>query len=289
MTTTPQSAGTHVPTQQSAEPTAASADAELKAKHRAMWGFGNYASVATDVIAATGPALVEATGIGPDERVLDIAAGSGNASFPAAATGAQVVASDLSPVLLDIGRAQDSAQEITWEEGDAEALPYEDASFDAVISCVGVMFAPHHQAAADELLRVARPGAKIGLLSWTPEGFIGQMFATMKPYAPPPPPGAQPPPLWGSEDHVRELFGDRVEDVVVTKQRLRVDRFDSAGEFREFFKARYGPTIAVYRANAADPERCAALDRDLDALADRYGAAGGSMEWEYLLFTARRR
>ena len=88
---------------------------------------------------------------------------------------------------------------------------------------------------------------------------------------------------------MRELLGDRVEDVVVTHQRLRVDRFDSAGEFREFFKARYGPTIAVYKANAADPERCAALDRDLDALADRYGVAGGSMEWEYLLLTARRR
>ncbi len=265
------------------------ADAELKAKHRTMWGLGNYASVASDVIAATGPALVEATGIGADDRVLDIAAGSGNASFPAAATGAEVVASDLSPVLLDIGRAQDSEKKISWEEGDAEALPYEDASFDAAISCVGIMFAPHHQAAADELLRVTKPGARIGLLSWTPEGFIGQMFATMKPYAPPPPPGAQPPPLWGSEDHVRELLGDNVEDVVVTKQRLHVDRFDSAGEFREFFKARYGPTIAVYKANAADPERCAALDRDLDALADRYGAAGGSMEWEYLLFTARRR
>ncbi|MET0838468.1 MAG: methyltransferase domain-containing protein [Marmoricola sp.] len=285
MTSTQQS-GTQVPAQQAGP---ASADAELKAKHRTMWGLGNYASVASDVIAATGPALVEATGIGPDDRVLDIAAGSGNASFPAAATGAEVVASDLSPVLLDLGRAQDSDSLISWEEGDAEALPYVDASFDAVISCVGIMFAPHHQAAADELLRVSRPGAKIGLLSWTPEGFIGQMFATMKPYAPPPPPGAQPPPLWGSEDHVRELFGDQVEDVVATKRRLHVDRFDSAGEFREFFKARYGPTIAIYKANAADPERCAALDRDLDALADRYGAAGGSMEWEYLVLTARRR
>jgi len=285
MTSTQQS-GTQVPAQQAGP---ASADAELKAKHRTMWGLGNYASVASDVIAATGPALVEATGIGPDDRVLDIAAGSGNASFPAAATGAEVVASDLSPVLLDLGRARDSDSLISWEEGDAEALPYVDASFDAVISCVGIMFAPHHQAAADELLRVSRPGAKIGLLSWTPEGFIGQMFATMKPYAPPPPPGAQPPPLWGSEDHVRELFGDQVEDVVATKRRLHVDRFDSAGEFREFFKARYGPTIAIYKANAADPERCAALDRDLDALADRYGAAGGSMEWEYLVLTARRR
>jgi SAM-dependent methyltransferase len=265
------------------------ADRELKARHRAMWGLGDYPSVATEVIAETGRVLVEATGIGPGDRVLDVAAGNGNASFPAAEAGADVVASDLSPALLAAGRAHDPAGRITWTEADAEALPFDDASFDAVISCVGIMFAPHHGAAADELLRVARPGARIGLLSWTPEGFIGQMFATMKPYAPAPPPGVQPPPLWGSEDHVRELLGDLVEDVVVERRRLHVDRFASSGEFREFFKARYGPTIAVYRANAADPQRCAALDRDLDALAERYGAAGGSMEWEYLLLTARRR
>jgi ubiquinone/menaquinone biosynthesis C-methylase UbiE len=278
-----------IPAQAASAPAAGAADAELKARHRTMWGLGNYASVATEVVAPTGRALVAATGIAPGDRVLDIAAGSGNASFPAADAGAEVVASDLSPVLLAAGEAQDAEGRITWTEADAEALPFEDASFDAVISCLGVMFAPHHQATADELLRVCRPGARIGVLSWTPEGFIGQMFATMKPYAPAPPPGVQPPPLWGSEDHVRELFGDRVEDVSATRHRLHVDRFASAGEFREFFKARYGPTIAVYKANAADPERCAQLDQDLDTLADRYGAAGGSMEWEYLILTARRR
>lgn len=270
-------------------PTQHSADAELKAKHRAMWGLGNYPSVVTAVIAGTGQVLVDATGIEPGDRVLDIAAGSGNASFPAARAGAEVVANDLSPVLLEVGRSQDPEGKITWNEADAEALPYDDASFDTVISCFGVMFAPHHQQAADELLRVARPGARIGLLSWTPEGFIGQMFASMKPYAPPPPAGVQPPPLWGSEDHVRGLFGDRVEDVVAAKYRVHVDRFASAGEFREFFKARYGPTIAVYKANAAAPDKCVTLDRDLDAVADRYGVAAGAMEWEYLVLTARRR
>ncbi|MCW2759892.1 MAG: hypothetical protein JWR85_93 [Marmoricola sp.] len=270
--------------------TATTADRELKARHRTMWALGNYASVASDVIADLGPVLVEAVGIGPGDRVLDVAAGSGNASIPAAEAGADVVASDLTPALLDVGRAEVGDRlPITWQEADAEALPFEDGSFDAVISCVGAMFAPHHQAAADELLRVCRPDGRIGLVSWTPEGFIGQMFATMKPYAPAPPPGAQPPPLWGSEDHVRGLLGDNVTDLEMTRRQLPVDVFATPTDFREFFKARYGPTIAVYRANAEDPDRVAALDRDLDALAGRFGAADGSMDWEYLLVTARRR
>ncbi len=116
------------------------------------------------------------------------------------------------------------------------------------------MFAPHHQVAADELVRVTRAGGTIGLLSWTPEGFIGQMFATMKPYAPPPPPGAQPPPLWGHVDHVRELFGDRVTDLDARQQTLRVDHYTSGAEFRDYFKVNYGPTIAVYKAIADSPD-----------------------------------
>jgi SAM-dependent methyltransferase len=265
-------------------------DAALKAKHRAMWALGDYPSVVSELISSLGGVLVEATGIGPGDRVLDVAAGNGNAAIPAAEAGAEVVASDLTPALLDNGRQEIAdRRSITWEEADAEALPYADGSFDAVVSCVGVMFAPHHQVAADELTRVCRPGGRIGLLSWTPEGFIGQMFATMKPYAPPPPPGAQPPPLWGSEDHVRGLLGDRVTDVETVRGALRVDRFATAEDFREFFKTRYGPTIAVYRANAEDPERCRALDRDLDQLAERFGVGEGTMEWEYLLVTADRR
>jgi ubiquinone/menaquinone biosynthesis C-methylase UbiE len=222
-----------------------------------------------------------------------VAAGSGNATIPAALTGASVVACDLTPELFASGRdkAAQHGLEVEWHEADAEALPFADGEFDVVLSCVGVMFAPHHQATADELTRVCRPGGTIGLLSWTPEGFLGQMLATMKPYAPPPPPGAQPPPLWGDENHVRTLLGDRVTDVTARRDNVRVDRFDDPETFREYFKTHYGPTIVAYRGIAEDPDRIDALDRDLADLARRfdYGTDTTVMDWEYLLLTARNR
>lgn len=270
----------------------AEADRALKTKHKALWSLGDYPAVAAEVIPATGPALVQACGIHAGQRVLDVGAGSGNAAIPAALTGADVIASDLAPALLDAGRQHAEAQGATleWQEADAEALPYADAGFDVVMSCVGVMFAPHHQAAAAELTRVCRPGGTIGLLSWTPQGFIGQMFATMKPYAPPPPPGAQPPPLWGDESHVRSLLGDRVADVKARKDNLTVDRFGTPEEFRDFFKRTYGPTIAVYRNIAEEPDKVAALDLELAGLAERhFDVAARTMDWEYLLLTATRR
>ncbi len=266
------------------------ADRALKGKHRAMWALGDYPAVAADVIPALGPVLVEACRVRPGDRVLDVAAGSGNAAVPAALAGASVVASDLTPELLEIGRVQAEAlgAALTWRQADAEALPFADGEFDTVLSCVGVMFAPHHQASADEVVRVCRPGGTIGLLNWTPAGFVGQMFAAMKPFAPPAPAGAQPPPLWGDEAHVRALLGDRVSDVEVATRALLVDRFADAAAFLDFFKSCYGPTIAVYRAIAEQPERVAELDRALLELADRHGAATSRMEWEYLLLTARR-
>jgi SAM-dependent methyltransferase len=267
------------------------ADRAVKTKHRAMWSLGDYPAVATEVIPELGPVLVEACGVRPGQRVLDVGAGAGNAAIPAALAGATVVASDLAPQLLEIGRrhADQQSVELDWREADAEALPFADDEFDVVMSCVGVMFAPHHQAGADEIVRVCRAGGTIGLLSWTPEGFIGQMFATMKPYAPPPPPGAQPPPLWGDEGHVRDLLGDRVTDVRASRQTLRVDRFSTPEEFRDFFKATYGPTIAVYANIADDVQRVASLDRELADLAGRFfDSASGTMGWEYLLFTARK-
>ena len=227
-----------------------------------MWASGDYPTLAADLIASLGPVLIEATGIAPGERVLDVAAGAGNVAIAAALAGADVTASDLTPELFAAGRAEAARRgaDLEWETADAEALPFADASFDAVLSTVGVMFAPHHQAAADELVRVCRPGGRIGLISWTPSGFIGQMFATMKPFAPPPPAGASPPPLWGEESHVRDLLGDRVQEVTTERRTVRIDHFGSAEEFRDYFKQHYGPTIAAYRALEGEPQRAAELD-----------------------------
>src|SRR5215472_6283569 len=251
-----------------------SADAAVKAKHRAMWASGDYPALAHDLIADLGPALVDACGVRPGMRVLDVAAGAGNAALVAADAGADVAAAE-------------RGVEVTWQEADAEALPFPDAAFDIVMSCVGVMFAPHHQQAADELVRVCRPGGTIGLLNWTPEGFIGQMFAVMKPYAAPPAPGAQPPPLWGDERHVAALLGDRVERVQACRQSVAIP-FATGAEFRDYFKQRYGPTIAVYRNLGADTARATELDRALAELGEQNLAATGTatMSWEYQLMTA---
>ena len=197
-------------------------------------------------------------------------------------------ATDLTPELVQVGRerAVTHGVNIDWQEADAEHLPFADGDFDVVLSCVGVMFAPFHQPVADELVRVTRPGGRVALINWTPAGFIGQLFATMKPFNPPPPAGATPGPLWGDEAHVRSLFGDNVTELRAERKALRVDRFASAAEFREFFKSFYGPTIAAYRNIADDPELIATLDNALIELANRFGAASGTMEWEYLLVVA---
>lgn len=270
------------------------ADRALKAKHRAMWASGDYPAVAAELIPDLGPALVEACGIGPGTRVLDVAAGTGNAALPAAAAGADVTASDLTPELFDTGRrlAADRGVEVRWEEADAEDLPYGDGAFDVVLSCVGAMFAPHHQRAADEMLRVCRPGGTVGMINWTPGGFIGNLFRTMAPYAPPPPPGAQPPPLWGSEDHVGALFGDRVADLRMQRRTTVFEPGSDPAAFREYWKRTYGPTIAVYRFNADDAERTAELDAAFLAFLDGWNVAPqgrpARYEAEYLLVKATR-
>jgi SAM-dependent methyltransferase len=270
----------------------AMSDSELKARHRAMWASGDYPDMVQTFLLALGPRLVEACDIGPGNVVLDVAAGTGNASIPAAKVGAQVTASDLTPELLEAGRvrAESEGLALEWVQADAERLPFEDESFDVVISSIGAMFAPHHQRVADELIRVCRPGGKVGLLSWTPEGLVGGLFRTMGPFAPTPPPGAQPPPLWGSEQHIAELFGERVDFGLLVRDVLDVTAFEQPRDFGEHFKARYGPTIAA-RANAAKTGREAELDAALDELCEEWnrGTPGDTrFEMEYLLAVGTR-
>jgi SAM-dependent methyltransferase len=230
-----------------------------------MWASGDYPSMVETFLLPLGPKLVEACGIGSGMRVLDVAAGTGNASIPAAKTGADVTASDLTPELFDAGRRRAEAEGVTleWVEADAENLPFEDESYDVVMSSIGAMFAPHHQDVADELVRVCKPGGTIGMLNWTPEGMIGALFRTMGPFAPPPPPGAQPPPLWGSEEHMKELFGDRVDFRTLDREMLEITAFENPRDYGEHFKERYGPTIVAQnnaRTNGQEEEFNKALD-----------------------------
>ena len=269
------------------------ADVELKARHRAMWGKGDYPLMVDTFLLPIGQRLAESAGINPGARVLDIGAGTGNASIPAAQRGARVTASDLTPELLAAGSRRPEAEglDIEWAEADAENLPFEDESFDVVMSAIGVMFAPHHQAAADEVVRVCRPGGTVALLSWTPEGMLGDLFRTMKPFSPPPPPGAQPPPLWGSEEHLAALFGNRVDFHVLERDTLEITAFVQPRDYGEHFKAYYGPTIAA-RANAVKEGRENEFDEALDQFCDKWdrGVPGqGRFEKEYLVSVGTRR
>jgi SAM-dependent methyltransferase len=239
-----------------------------------------------------GPRLVEAAGIGPGMRVLDVAAGTGNASVPAAKAGANVTASDLTPELFEAGRerAKTEGVELEWVEADAENLSFEDGSYDVVMSSIGAMFAPFHGKVADEIARVCRPGGTIALFSWTPEGMIGALFKTMGPFAPKPPPGAQPPPLWGSEDHVKELFGDRVDWRTLEREDLEITAFEHPRDFGEHFKERYGPTIAA-RANAEKDGRAEEFDEALNQFCDEWNRGSeddARFEMEYLVAVGSR-
>jgi SAM-dependent methyltransferase len=267
-------------------------DSELKARHRAMWASGDYPSMVETFLLPLGPRLVEACGIGPGMSVLDVAAGTGNASIPAARAGADVTASDLTPELLEAGRRRAEAEELAlqWVEADAERLPFDDESFDVVMSSIGAMFAPHHQEVANELVRVCRPGGTIGLLSWTPEGMLGALFRTMGPFAPPPPPGAQPPPLWGSEAHLKDLFGASVDFRTLKREVLEITAFERARDYGEHFKARYGPTIAA-QANARRTGRESEFDDALDRFCDEWNRGTpdqARFEKEYLIAVGTR-
>jgi ubiquinone/menaquinone biosynthesis C-methylase UbiE len=243
----------------------------LKTRQQAAWASGDYAVIGT-TLQLVGELLAEACDLRCDERVLDVAAGNGNATLAAARRGAMVTSTDYVAALLDRGaeRARAEGVQVSFQIADAEALPFEDASFDAVLSTFGVMFSPDQARAAAELARVCRPGGRIGLANWTPEGFIGQVFKTLGRHVPPPA-GVQPPSRWGVEAHLRTLFGERAAAIAVTPRTFNF-RYRSAAHFIDVFRTWYGP---IHKAFATLPaEAGMALERDLTELLNRLNRAG---------------
>lgn len=232
----------------------------VKAKQQKTWASGDYHAIAT-AIPVISENLVDAADLRAGSRVLDVAGGSGNTALAAARAGVDVVSLDYVPALLERSQERARSEGLTYEtiEGDAEAMPFPDASFDAVISVVGVMFAPDHQRAAAELLRVCRPGGTIALASWCPDSFIGGLFRTTAAHVPQPA-GLQPPGLWGTEDHVRSLLGDGVTDVRV-ERRTYTWRYRRAQDFVDLFRTYYGPTHKAFAA--LDEAGQEALEADL--------------------------
>jgi ubiquinone/menaquinone biosynthesis C-methylase UbiE len=261
----------------------------LKRKQQAAWSSGDYAVVGT-TLQIVGELLCEALDLHAVERVLDVAAGNGNASLAAARRWCSVVATDYVPALLERARERAAAERLNIEfrEADAEALPFEDESFDAVVSTFGVMFAPDHERSAAELLRVCRRGGKIGLANWTPDGFIGQLFKTIGKYLPPPP-GARSPALWGVRARISELFAPHAASVEAV-QRHFVFRYRSAQHWMEVFGGFYGPVLKAFAA--LDDHSQAALQQDLLTLIAKFNrAADGTVivPSEYLEIVVTRR
>jgi len=239
----------------------------IKARQRATWASGDYAAMGAR-IPVISELLCDAADLRAGWRVLDVAGGSGSTALAAARLGCEVTSLDYVPTLLERARERAQAEGLDLElvEGDAEALPFPDASFDAVISAVGVMFAPDQQRAAAEMLRVCRPGGTVALASWTPDGFVGALFKLLGSYVPPPA-GLAPPPLWGSEEHVRTLLGDGVSSLRA-RQRAYTFRHRSAEGLVDFFRTWYGPTLKAFAA--LDEDGQASLAADFAALVRRF-------------------
>ena len=248
-----------------------------------MWGSGNYLAVA-EKIAGVGEVVVERSGLEPGMEVLDVACGTGNATIPAARSGARVTGLDFSPALLSLARerAADAMVEVDWIEADAQELPFDDASFDRVISTFGHMFAPDHRRTAEEMLRVCRPGGAVAVACWTPAGAIGRMFGAIGELGPPPPPGAESPTLWGTEAHVRDLLGD------AACERGEVEWRDSSVEsYASFMLESFGPLVTARKELA---ERASELDERYRAYLEAENlATDGTLLFrgEYLLAVAR--
>ena len=261
----------------------------LKTRQQTAWASGDYAVIGT-TLQIVGEQLAEACDLRCDERVLDVAAGNGNATLAAARRGCKVTSTDYVSDLLERGaeRARAERLEVSFQVADAEALPFEDASFDAVVSTFGVMFSPDHARAASELARVCRPGGRIGLANWTPESMVGQMFKILGRQLPPPA-GLQPPSLWGVEAHLRTLFGAQAGAIAVTP-RLFNFRYRSAAHFIEVFRTWYGPVHKAFGALPAD--KAAVLDRDLTDMLNGLNRAGADslvVPSEYLEVVVTRR
>lgn len=260
----------------------------LKTRQHATWASGDYAVVGT-TLQIVGETLCETADVRSGERVLDVATGNGNAALAAARRFARTTGVDYVPALLDKAAQRARAEGLALEliEADAEALPFDDASFDVVMSTFGVMFAPDHAKAAAELVRVCRPGGRIALASWTPSGFVGELLATVGHHVPPPP-GLVRPSAWGVRAHVVELFGEEVAEVVATRREFNF-RYASAAHFIDVFRRFYGPTHKAFAA--LDPLRASLLEAEIEALVTRFdrGEHALVVPAEYLEVVATRR
>jgi len=256
---------------QQAEVPAAPDYAAIKKRQQATWASGDFAVVGV-TLQIVGESLAEATDIRSGERVLDVAAGNGNATLAAARRFAEVTSTDYVPALLDKGHARAKAEGllVNFRVADVEALPFQDASFDAVLSTYGVMFAPDHVRAAREMLRVVRPGGRIGMANWTPDGFIGELFKVIGRHTPPPA-GLKSPALWGTESHLAELFGAQAASIQAVRRNFNF-RYFSAAHWLQVFRDYYGPTHKAFAA--LDPTRQDRLAKDIAALLDRFNTAG---------------
>jgi len=243
----------------------------IKERQRLTWASGDFAVIGV-TLQIVGESLAEATDIRAGERVLDVAAGNGNATLAAARRFAEVTSTDYVPELLNKGRVRALAEglEVDFRVADAEELPFEDGSFDVVLSTFGAMFTPDHTRPAREMLRVVRRGGRIGLANWTPEGFIGQLFGVIGKYVPAPK-GLKSPALWGTEPHIVELFGALATDIRTARKHFNF-RYRSAAHWLEVFRNYYGPTHKVF-AGLDDPKR-SALEKDITALLNRCNVAG---------------